>query len=78
MFSKNREGRGSNMLKTWTSEKCKRLALINSKPEPKKERQLALTCSKSGPGMEKEESALTCLKPELKGRKGSDSNMLKT
>ena len=45
---------------------CKRLALISSKPEPKKVKQLVLTCPKSGPAKKKEESDLTCPKPELK------------
>lgn len=44
---------------------CKILALINSKPEPKKVKLLVLKCPKSGPANKKEKSALTCLKPEL-------------
>ena len=58
--------------------RCKRVALINSKPEPNKVNQLVLTCSKSGPAKKKEEPTLTCPKLELKWRRESDSNELKT
>ena len=56
---------------------CKILALISSKPEPKKAKQLVLTCPKSRPAKKKEESALTSPRPELKRRRESDSNKLK-
>ena len=66
LFSKNR---GKGEVHTGSKhepQKRKILALISSKPEPKKAKQLVLTCSKSGPAKKKEESALTCPKPELK------------
>ena len=54
------------MLKTWTSEKCKRLAPTWPKLEPKEVKKLVLVRPKSEPTKKKEESDLTSPKPELK------------
>ena len=74
---KRRGKRGSDMLKTWTSD-VQKLGSNELKTWAKESKQLVLTCPKSGPAKKKEESALTCPKPELRWRKRSDSNMLKT